>query len=402
MSAIKRKACEVILYPEDGWTVDKIISVIKKKDSIKIYAIMLHDKDIDQDGSPKKPHFHVYLSFGNTSIEFNYVATWFNTSEGNIEKIQSKGRNSRYDYLLYLTHKKQPEKYQYDIEGISANFDVAAYLGVHEQKIALESIIEKCGDGTITRLNYTDYIDVQLYAKHKQRIDRAWEYYESSIMSKSFGNRRITVIWICGESKLGKTTMAKLFAMENKEPIYITAEGAHPFDGYTAQRIICIDEIRPNDPFTFKQLLEIIDNNTVRELGARYHNKFPYFYIVFITSIYSPWDFYLGCGQPEEQALQFYRRITELWIVTKEFVSIQTYDYNRSRFLEKSRAINPVPLYLDSLEPPKPLNSANALGRIGKKYMNEQLSFDAVFTEVPEEDDKDNPFTQGDPKNGNS
>lgn len=193
--------------------------------------------------------------------------------------------------------------------------------------------------------------------------------------------------------------MAKLYAMEKDEPIYITAEGTHPFDGYTAQRIICIDEIRPNDPFTFKQLLEIIDNHTVRELGARYHNKIPYFYIVFITSTYTPWNFYIGCGQPEEQALQFYRRITELWLVTQNAVSIQAFDYKRSEFVEISQVDNPVPSYVNSLEPPKPLNSAHALRRIGKKYKDEQLSFDAVFTEVSGEDDKDNPFTQGDPEN---
>lgn len=384
------KACEVILYPEDGWTVDKIVSCISERKSVRVYAIILHDKDIDAEGNAKKPHYHAYLSFGSTNVAFQNVAAWFDTGENSVERIKAKGKNSRYDYLVYQLHTKQPNKYQYQISDITANFDVSEYLRKHEQEINLDTILDQIENGTITRLNYTDYIDIRTYATHKQKIDRAFEYRDAAQASKSFGERSISVFWIAGSSKTGKTTLVKLFAKSQQEPLYITDEGDHPFDGYTAQRIICIDEIRPNSPFTFQELLQILDNHTSHTVAARYHNKTPYFDMAFITSIYTPEQFFSGCQEPYEEAVQLYRRITELWLVTAETIFIKKYNFDKGMFLEVAKRKNPVPAYIESIRRPPALSGSSILRDLELRYTDEQLTIDDACGDN-QEMDADNP-----------
>ena len=50
------KHLEIVLYAEDGWNDGKIESVVQSKQSVKQYAYILHDKDLDDDGQLKKPH----------------------------------------------------------------------------------------------------------------------------------------------------------------------------------------------------------------------------------------------------------------------------------------------------------------------------------------------------------
>ena len=57
-----RKHLEVILYLEDGWTEEKAEQVCTSKKSVKKYAIIRHDHDLNPDGTPIKPHLHVYIN----------------------------------------------------------------------------------------------------------------------------------------------------------------------------------------------------------------------------------------------------------------------------------------------------------------------------------------------------
>jgi hypothetical protein len=97
---------------------ERIKETIKQYSTIKEYAYILHDKDIDDKGKLKKPHYHVYLWF-NSATDISQVATWFGIPENMIKKI--KGRKK--DVLKYLSHKNAPTKYQYDETEITTNID---------------------------------------------------------------------------------------------------------------------------------------------------------------------------------------------------------------------------------------------------------------------------------------
>ena len=83
------KRAEVILYAEDGWDKGKIISIIELKQSIKEYAFILHDSDLDDNNEIKKPHFHIYLGFGSTNVQFEHIAAWFHTKTELVQKIKT-------------------------------------------------------------------------------------------------------------------------------------------------------------------------------------------------------------------------------------------------------------------------------------------------------------------------
>lgn len=77
------------------------------------YAVILHDKDITEEGEPKKPHYHVILDYNNPH-EFSAISNKFEGAH--IENIKSFE-----NAIQYLTHKNNPEKYQYRFEDIKTN-----------------------------------------------------------------------------------------------------------------------------------------------------------------------------------------------------------------------------------------------------------------------------------------
>lgn len=73
-----------------------------------------HDKDINADGTIKKPHYHIILCF-NGPTTYNNVKSITDSLNQPIPIAlqQVKG------YYRYLTHKDNPEKYQYDEKDIT-------------------------------------------------------------------------------------------------------------------------------------------------------------------------------------------------------------------------------------------------------------------------------------------
>ena len=94
----------LILYPEDKSHV-KAMQIIEKEYEFKA---ILHDKDTEDNGEPKKPHFHYIVKMPNSSPN-STLANNLGIKENYVQVIHTlKGA---YDYL---THKFTPNKYQYD------------------------------------------------------------------------------------------------------------------------------------------------------------------------------------------------------------------------------------------------------------------------------------------------
>ena len=104
--------CEIVC-DVDKMPVD-IQETIMKYKTIKEWAYIVHDKD------DTRPHYHIYLNFGNSGIDFKMVASWFGIEENFVNKV--KGRKA--DMLMYLTHANdtQKNKYQYSPNEVKANF----------------------------------------------------------------------------------------------------------------------------------------------------------------------------------------------------------------------------------------------------------------------------------------
>lgn len=103
---VKKRHWAFVAYPE-SLPVDWIDQL--KQSGLKVAISPLHDRDVNPTGEPKKPHYHVIISYDGP------------TTFGNVEKLtlrlnqpipqpleQVRG------YYRYLTHEDNPEKAQYD------------------------------------------------------------------------------------------------------------------------------------------------------------------------------------------------------------------------------------------------------------------------------------------------
>nr|WP_015237548.1 replication protein [Mycoplasma cottewii]AFY63026.1 plasmid replication initiation protein [Mycoplasma cottewii] len=107
---MKKRHWAMIIYPEslpENW------KQILQETGCEI-AYILHDKDINDNGEPKKPHYHVIMSYTNGTTTFSNVRK---ITEA-LNAPEPQGIESVGGYYRYLTHKDNPEKYQYDEKDI--------------------------------------------------------------------------------------------------------------------------------------------------------------------------------------------------------------------------------------------------------------------------------------------
>lgn len=118
----KKRFWAFVLYPESApsnW------QELLQQTGLSICISPLHDKDIDPTGQPKKSHYHVILCYEGPTT-FNNVKTNITDPLGQpipIALEQVRG------YFRYLTHKDNPDKYQYNEKDITIinDFDIDNY-----------------------------------------------------------------------------------------------------------------------------------------------------------------------------------------------------------------------------------------------------------------------------------
>lgn len=145
----RAKNYTLVVYPEDLptelQTDDAWISVFRDMGH-KLVVSPYHDKDVNPDGSKKKPHYHVLLQGGRNWIKFadlkDLVKNDFN---GKGVAVPQKCSNS--DGLKrYMTHIDNPDKYQYSKDDIrcfnGASIDNAYKFSEEGKKLAIFDIMQ--------------------------------------------------------------------------------------------------------------------------------------------------------------------------------------------------------------------------------------------------------------------
>ena len=128
-SSIKKRNWAFVLYPESApsdWL-----------EQIQLSGIMsavspLHDKDVDPTGEPKKPHYHVILVYGSPTT-YNNVKSLTDRLNQPIPQPLEQVRG----YYRYLTHKDNPDKYQYnDSDIVTVNgFNIVDFVEVTKSEV---------------------------------------------------------------------------------------------------------------------------------------------------------------------------------------------------------------------------------------------------------------------------
>lgn len=137
---MKKRYWAFVLYPEsapENWRE------ILQQTGLSICVSPLHDKDINPTGEKKKAHYHIILCYsGPTTFKCVKAITDSLNQPIPIALEQVRG------YFRYLTHKDNPEKYQYDEKDITTinDFDIDNYNDlsvsqINAIKIELQKII---------------------------------------------------------------------------------------------------------------------------------------------------------------------------------------------------------------------------------------------------------------------
>lgn len=149
---------ELILFVDSkDYNYLDILDIVRTKCS---YAYILHDKDED-----KKPHYHVQCYF-LTQHTLSAYSKLFGIPQNMIQVIKNK-----VGAIQYLIHKNNPEKYQYDINDISTNFDIAKFF---DNRVESEN---QCIYDLITYItNSKQYIYLRTFYNYVLN-NNYWSYY---------------------------------------------------------------------------------------------------------------------------------------------------------------------------------------------------------------------------------
>lgn len=131
---------------------------------IPIFISPLHDKDISEDNTPKKPHYHVLFMFEGVK-SFEQIQEIFDQIGGVYPKEEDQFRricvvSSIRSKARYLTHMDNPEKAQYSVNDVIA-LGGADYLGVTtltiDRYFAIQEMMQFCKENNIIAM--TELLD---------------------------------------------------------------------------------------------------------------------------------------------------------------------------------------------------------------------------------------------------
>ena len=156
---VRARAWTFILYPEsapENWRE------VLDSHHVPWACSPLHDKDVNATGEPKKPHWHILLSFTGKK---GYKQIW-SVSEG-INGTRPQVCHDQKGLIRYFSHRDNPEKAQYDQRDIEAHggFDLEEYLKptASECMRLQDEMVEWCFKNKIT-----DYADLRIYASRER------------------------------------------------------------------------------------------------------------------------------------------------------------------------------------------------------------------------------------------
>lgn len=115
----KSKYFCAVLYPDSTtYDTDNVIKALAQE-HLTFAVSPIHDRDVDDNGSPKKAHYHLLLSYSSATT-LNNIRRWFKACgmiESDLHTVCVCA--SGVGYYRYLTHKDNPEKAQYNDNDIS-------------------------------------------------------------------------------------------------------------------------------------------------------------------------------------------------------------------------------------------------------------------------------------------
>ena len=167
---VKKREWTFVIYEESApadWR-----DIIKQRGLVAA-ASPLHNKDINADGEPKKPHWHIIVVYDGPTTYSNVLALSQGELRGTIPKVLDSPRGM----YTYFTHEDNPEKAQYkksDIEHFNG-FNITDLCMLKSSEIfeIKKKVIEFIDDNDI--IEYSDLIKFLMLAELKDELQVSME-----------------------------------------------------------------------------------------------------------------------------------------------------------------------------------------------------------------------------------
>lgn len=200
----KKAVYTFLYYPECG-SIDNVVAALAAFGDGWNYAISpLHDKDLKEDGTPKKAHYHVLIGFEKNAPTYRaFCEAVKGISEGcAVPPAKDCTVRDPLGAVAYLTHKNQPDKSQYAEDGIifSEFWDVDAYCTKDQraehrrtckrvEKEDRDRILGYCMDWLSDRANFCEYCALldHIRAEHPEMFGTVLE---NSYIIKSYADSK--------------------------------------------------------------------------------------------------------------------------------------------------------------------------------------------------------------------
>ena len=342
--------------PTRASTPEKLLDLVKRKLKPSKYAMIIHNKDKDDNGELIKPHIHLAISFKNAR-SLNSISKTIGDQPQRFEK--AKSWNNLCSYLCHRTASAK-EKYQYDPGEVIASFDYPELLakitkqvesadGRKEAEI-INDLLNQILDEVITREEAYSQMSGEMFAKAKKRVEDVHQRVLENKANRWRAERKktnepIRVYWIHGKSGAGKTLLAQTYANQLTDNFFITGSSRDPFQSYNGESVIILDELRPNS-FFYSDLLKMLDNHNYNAASpSRYSDKLLVSDHIFITSPYSPIAFYSKyklSSSEIDSFTQLDRRLNKVILINSEYYEEQLFnsDLNRYTYKPNTRRVN--------------------------------------------------------------
>jgi hypothetical protein len=282
---------------------------------VKDFAMIVHDKDLNLDKTQfAEKHLHLFITFKQHK-SLKYVSELICDDENRIdffnrETVPDKNERNGFMYLLHKTD-GSAHKHQYSIDEliVDETSDIKEKIkkwddnfkkrlrknSVSGRKAIVKKYLEQYSEILIDYNTLAEKLNTYELAQNATliknidslRIDKLHQKY---IDDERYKNKKI--IWIYGASGVGKSRLSKEIAfnfVEDNENIYVTQSNRDPFQNYTTENVIILEEFRATTGIDENELFQILDKtNSSFSAGSRYKDKKLMADLVIINSIYAP------------------------------------------------------------------------------------------------------------------
>lgn len=378
MSGKKPPKCQHMMYAQKidhlpAGDLNTLKSIVEQRLKPEKYAMILHDKEMDEQGNSMTPDVHVMLSFKNA----RYVSSVAKLIGDQPQYVEAwdKNHENGYAYLVHATKTAQAAgKHQYDPSKVIANFDYPAYLlslrtravqKVRQQDMAAKDLMDAMYAGILTKSEVEQRLTGSQLGFYKRQIDTIWAQVLQNRAAEwrqemREQGKRVTVLWLYGGSGTGKSRWAKAIAAKRGQPYYMSGSSRDIFQDYAGEHTIILDELRPK-VMAYQDLLRILDPyglDTEVKAPARYSDKSLAADLIIVTSPYSPYDFWeeqfstivKNDGEAQKQTLadqgpdnfdQLDRRVTLTVEMQQATIDLMTYNKTSKIYTVWQSRVNP-------------------------------------------------------------